>query len=70
MRWKVEGGSEGERGGKSGHGTSTHYQFFVAMETDDGGQFLSGADGNVVVHTPIDKYGSRRQRFQSRTRQP
>ena len=70
MRWKVEGGSEGERGGKSGHGTSTHQQFFVAVETDDGGQFLSRADGYVAVHTPSDKLGSRQQRFQSRTRQP
>ena len=39
--WKVEGWSEGERGGKSRHGTSTHHQFFVAMETDDDDQFLS-----------------------------
>ena len=53
VRWKVEGGNEGERGGKSRHGTSTHHQFFVVVETDDGGQFLSRADGlpgNVAVH--------------------
>ena len=31
MRWKVEGGSKGERGGKSGHGTSTHHQFIIAV---------------------------------------
>ena len=48
---EVEGGSEGERGGKSRHGTSTHHQFFVAVETDDGGQFLSGADGCRCTHT-------------------
>ena len=37
----------GVRGGKSRPGiyTSTHLKLFTAMETDDGGQFLSGADG-------------------------
>ena len=57
VRWKVEDGSEGKMGGKSRHGTSTHHQFFVAMESDDGGQFLSGADGlpgNVTVHVQPD----------------
>ena len=46
-----------KRGGKSGHGTSTHHQFFTAVETDNGGQFLSGADGlpgNVAVRIQPD----------------
>ena len=45
--------SEGERGGMSRHGINTHHQFFTAVETDNGGQFLSLAI-YVAVHVQPD----------------